>query len=101
MAATHQQVFDRLGLKARFEEKPSVRWRLDFDAPFYNEDYYAQFHKKHSGNDLYGLQKACQDTIDLFLTCLDAERIIQKTSDPGLKARVPAHTGSLTPRLGS
>ncbi|KAM2989391.1 hypothetical protein FF2_003381 [Malus domestica] len=46
-----------------------------------------EFHKKHSANDLYGLPKACQDTIDLVLTCPDAERIIKKTSDPGLKAR--------------
>ncbi|KAM1514113.1 hypothetical protein ACFX1Z_025472 [Malus domestica] len=46
-----------------------------------------EFHKKHSANDLYGLPKACQDTIDLVLTCPDAERIIQKTSDPRLKAR--------------
>ncbi|KAM2081257.1 hypothetical protein ACFX1T_034921 [Malus domestica] len=46
-----------------------------------------EFHKKHSANDLYGLPKTCQDTIDLFLTCPDVERIIQKTSDPGLKAR--------------
>ncbi|XP_050136093.1 uncharacterized protein LOC126611774 [Malus sylvestris] len=46
-----------------------------------------EFHKNHSANDLYGLPKACQDTIDLILTCPDAERIIQKTSDPGLKAR--------------
>ncbi|KAM1751386.1 hypothetical protein ACFX11_009509 [Malus domestica] len=46
-----------------------------------------EFHKKHSANDLYGLLKACQDTIDLVLICPDAERIIQKTSDPGLKAR--------------
>ncbi|KAM2146607.1 hypothetical protein ACFX1Q_003446 [Malus domestica] len=65
----------------------SVRRCLDFDALFYDEDYYMQFHKKHSSNDLYGLPKACQDTIDLVLTCPDAERIIQKTSDPGLKAR--------------
>ncbi|KAM1457528.1 hypothetical protein ACFX2I_034689 [Malus domestica] len=46
-----------------------------------------EFHKKHLANDLYGLSKACQDTIDLVLTCPDAERIIQNTSDPGLKAR--------------
>ena len=46
-----------------------------------------EFHKTHSANDLYGLPKACQDTIDLVLTCPDAERIIQKNSDPGLKAR--------------
>ncbi|KAM1405034.1 hypothetical protein ACFX2I_013463 [Malus domestica] len=46
-----------------------------------------EFHKKHSANDLYGLPKACEDTIDLVLTCPDAERIIQNTSDLGLKAR--------------
>ncbi|KAM2335345.1 hypothetical protein ACFXTH_012763 [Malus domestica] len=46
-----------------------------------------EFHKKHSANDLYGLPKACKDTIDLVLTCPDAERIIQKTLDPGLKVR--------------
>ncbi|KAM1734117.1 hypothetical protein ACFX11_019650 [Malus domestica] len=46
-----------------------------------------EFHKKHFANDLYRLPKACQDTIDLVLTCPDVERIIQKTSDPGLKAR--------------
>ncbi|KAM1006404.1 hypothetical protein ACFX2A_003164 [Malus domestica] len=40
-AGQHQRVFDRLGPKAQFEEKPSVRRRLDFNAPFYNEDYYA------------------------------------------------------------
>ena len=33
------------------------------------------------------MPKACQDTIDLVLTCPDAERIIQKNSDLGLKAR--------------
>ncbi|KAM1980459.1 hypothetical protein ACFX15_037071 [Malus domestica] len=36
----HQGVFDRLGPKARMEEAPSVRRRLDFDASFYDEDYY-------------------------------------------------------------
>ncbi|KAM1147169.1 hypothetical protein ACFX2I_038859 [Malus domestica] len=46
-----------------------------------------EFHKKHSANNLYGLPKACQDTIDLVQTCPDAEQIIQNTSDPGLKAR--------------
>ncbi|KAM1686849.1 hypothetical protein FF1_034620 [Malus domestica] len=39
-AGQHQGVFDRLGLKVRVEETPSVRRRLDFDAPFYDEDYY-------------------------------------------------------------
>ncbi|KAM1185948.1 hypothetical protein ACFX2G_015508 [Malus domestica] len=36
----HQGVFDRLGPKVRVEETPSVRRRLNFDAPFYDEDYY-------------------------------------------------------------
>ncbi|KAM2380721.1 hypothetical protein ACFX1X_041847 [Malus domestica] len=86
-AGQHQGVSDRLGPKVRMEETLSVRQRLDFDAPFYDEDYYIQFHKIHSANDLYGLPKACQYTIDLVLTFPDAERIIQKTSDPGLKAK--------------
>ncbi|KAM1258524.1 hypothetical protein ACFX13_038837 [Malus domestica] len=36
----HQGVFDRLGPKVRMEEAPSVRRRLDFNASFYDEDYY-------------------------------------------------------------
>ncbi|KAM1945513.1 hypothetical protein ACFX13_000493 [Malus domestica] len=36
----HQWVFDRLGFKVWVEETPSVRRPLDFDAPFYDEDYY-------------------------------------------------------------
>ncbi|KAM1789775.1 hypothetical protein ACFX12_033902 [Malus domestica] len=39
-AGQHQWVFYRLGPKVRVEEKPSVRRCLDFDAPFYDEDYY-------------------------------------------------------------
>ncbi|KAM1087795.1 hypothetical protein ACFX2B_013140 [Malus domestica] len=39
-AGQHQGVFDRLGPKIQVEEKPSVRRRLDFDAPFCDEDYY-------------------------------------------------------------
>ncbi|KAB2602749.1 hypothetical protein D8674_003754 [Pyrus ussuriensis x Pyrus communis] len=50
-------------------------------------EYMREFHKKHSANDLYGLPKACQDTIDLILTCPNIKQIIQKTSDSGLKAR--------------
>ncbi|KAM0968539.1 hypothetical protein ACFX13_017177 [Malus domestica] len=66
-----------------------IKIRLNLHPPFLGEalEYMREFHKKHSANDLYGLPKACQDTIDLVLTCLDVERIIQKTSDPGLKAR--------------
>ncbi|XP_070661259.1 uncharacterized protein [Malus domestica] len=36
----HQGVFDRLGPKVRMEEAPSVRRRLDFNASFYDDDYY-------------------------------------------------------------
>ncbi|KAM2867802.1 hypothetical protein COP2_023677 [Malus domestica] len=46
-----------------------------------------KFHKKYSTNDLYGLPKACQEALDLALTCLDAEQIIQKTTNPAMKAR--------------
>ncbi|KAM1340099.1 hypothetical protein ACFX2H_038543 [Malus domestica] len=66
-----------------------IKIRRNLHPPFLGEalEYMREFHKKHSANDLYGLSKACQDTIDLVLTCLDAERIIQKTSDLELKAR--------------
>ncbi|KAM1440206.1 hypothetical protein ACFXTO_013993 [Malus domestica] len=69
--------------------EPLVKIRRNLHPPFLREslEYMREFHKKHSANDLYSLPKACQDTIDLVLTCPDAERIIQKTSDPGLKAR--------------
>ncbi|KAM1179154.1 hypothetical protein ACFX2G_018760 [Malus domestica] len=68
---------------------PLIKIRWNLHPPFLGEalEYMREFHKKHSANDLYGLPKACQDTIDLVLTCPDVERIIQKTSDPGLKAR--------------
>ena len=36
-----QGVFNRLGLKTWVDELPPVRRCLDFDASFYNEDYYA------------------------------------------------------------
>ncbi|KAB2635502.1 plasma membrane ATPase 1-like [Pyrus ussuriensis x Pyrus communis] len=34
-------------------------------------EYMQEFHKKHSANDLYELPKACQEAIDLALTCPD------------------------------
>ncbi|KAM1789774.1 hypothetical protein ACFX12_033901 [Malus domestica] len=70
-------------------QEPLIKIRRNLHPPFLGEalEYMREFHKKHSANDLYGLPKACQDTIDLILTCPDAERIIQKTSNPGLKAR--------------
>ncbi|KAM2291862.1 hypothetical protein ACFXTI_026679 [Malus domestica] len=36
-----QKVFDRLSPKKRTDSPTSARQRLDFDAPFYNEDYYS------------------------------------------------------------
>ncbi|KAM1010269.1 hypothetical protein ACFX2C_045766 [Malus domestica] len=70
-------------------QEPLIKIRRNLHPPFLGEalEYMREFHKKHSANDLYGLPKACQDTIDLIQTCPDAEQIIQKTSDPGLKAR--------------
>ena len=70
-------------------EEPLIRIRRNLHPPFVGEalQYMQEFHKTYSANDLYGLPKACQDTIDLVLTCPDAERIIQKNSDLGMKAR--------------
>ncbi|KAM1966180.1 hypothetical protein ACFX15_046431 [Malus domestica] len=70
-------------------QEPLIKIRQNLHLPFVGEalEYVREFHKKHSANDLYGLPKACQDTIDLVLTCPDVEQIIQNTSDPGLKAR--------------
>ncbi|KAM1131885.1 hypothetical protein ACFX19_047054 [Malus domestica] len=64
-------------------------WR-NLHPPFLGEslEYMHKFHKEHSANDLYSLTKACQDALDLTLNCPDAEQIIQKTTDPELKARL-------------
>ncbi|KAM2350183.1 hypothetical protein ACFX1X_013612 [Malus domestica] len=82
-----QEAESKLTSPATQEPLIKIRWNLH--PPFLEEalEYMREFHKKHSANDLYGLPKACQDTIDLVLTCPDVERIIQNTSDPGLKAR--------------
>ncbi|KAM1073491.1 hypothetical protein ACFXTH_018557 [Malus domestica] len=37
-----QKLFDRLGPKKQMDGPTSVRLRLDFDALFYNEDYYSR-----------------------------------------------------------
>ncbi|KAM1746425.1 hypothetical protein ACFX11_013056 [Malus domestica] len=70
-------------------QKPLIRVRWNLYPPFVGEslEYIREFHKKHSTNDLYGLPKVCQETLDLALTCPDAEQIIQKTTDPVMKAR--------------
>ncbi|KAM1519719.1 hypothetical protein ACFX1Z_022490 [Malus domestica] len=82
-----QEAESKLTLPATCE--PLIKIQRNLHPPFLGEalEYMREFHKKHSANDLYGLPKACQDTIDLVLTCPDAERIIQKTLDLGLKAR--------------
>ncbi|KAM2277153.1 hypothetical protein ACFXTI_035487 [Malus domestica] len=49
-------------------------------------EYMKEFHKKYFANDLYGLPKACQEALDLALTCPDTEQIIQKTTNPAMKA---------------
>ncbi|KAB2602784.1 hypothetical protein D8674_003789 [Pyrus ussuriensis x Pyrus communis] len=40
-----RQVFDRLGPQVRPKDQASAMRRLDFDAPFYNEDYYSPNHE--------------------------------------------------------
>ncbi|KAM1975131.1 hypothetical protein ACFX15_039945 [Malus domestica] len=37
-----QKVFDRLSPRKQTDGSTSVRRRLDFDVPFYNEDYYSR-----------------------------------------------------------
>ncbi|KAM1556892.1 hypothetical protein ACFX10_040376 [Malus domestica] len=91
-------------MKARFEQfkkeaesklpslplkEPLIRVRRNLHPPFLGEslEYMKEFHKKYSTNDLYGLPKACQEALDLTLTCPDAEQIIQKTTDPTIKDR--------------
>ncbi|KAM2088780.1 hypothetical protein ACFX1T_032814 [Malus domestica] len=91
-------------MKARFEQFKKVvesqlfplplkelliKVQRNLHPPFLGEslEYMKEFHKKYSANDLYELPKACQETLDLALTCPDAEQIIQKTTDPAMKAR--------------
>ncbi|KAM1207787.1 hypothetical protein ACFX2G_008392 [Malus domestica] len=91
-------------MKARFEQftkdaesqlpplplkEPLIKVRQNLHPPFLDEsfEYMKEFHKKYSANDFYGLPKACQEALNLALTCPDAEQIIQKTTDPAMKAR--------------
>ncbi|KAB2603066.1 beta-glucosidase 24-like [Pyrus ussuriensis x Pyrus communis] len=69
------------------KEKPL--WaKIPLQAPTTAAISQKEFHKKHSANNLYGLPKACQEALDLSLTCLNAKQIIQKTTDPRMKARL-------------
>ncbi|KAM1304565.1 hypothetical protein ACFX2F_022212 [Malus domestica] len=65
-------------MKARFEhfrkEAESKLPSLPLEVPLIK--YMREFHKEHYANDLYGLPKACQEAIDLALTCPDVEQII-------------------------
>ncbi|KAM1404939.1 hypothetical protein ACFX2I_013377 [Malus domestica] len=91
-------------MKARFEQfkkkaesqlpplllkEPLIKVQRNLHPPFLGEslEYMKEFHKTYSANDLYELPNACQEALDLALTCPDAEQIIQKTTDPAMKAR--------------
>ncbi|KAM0976219.1 hypothetical protein ACFX2C_019159 [Malus domestica] len=91
-------------MKARFEhfrqeaesklpppttQEPLIKIRRNLHPPFLGEalEYMREFHKKHSANDLYGLPKACQDIIDLVLTCPDAERGVSWYNSDGSRCR--------------
>ncbi|KAM0963508.1 hypothetical protein FF2_022362 [Malus domestica] len=77
-------------MKARFEhfrkeaknnllplppQKPLIKVQRNLHPSFLDEslEYMREFHKEHSTNDLYGLPKACQEALDLALTCPNAE----------------------------
>ncbi|XP_050116057.1 uncharacterized protein LOC126593931 [Malus sylvestris] len=70
-------------------KEPLIKVRRNLHPPFLGKslEYMKEFHKTYFANDLYGLPKACQEALDLALTCPDAEQIIQKTTDPAMKAR--------------
>ncbi|KAM1093345.1 hypothetical protein ACFX2B_008355 [Malus domestica] len=59
-------------------KEPLIRVWWNLHLPFLSEslEYMKEFHKKYSANDLYGLPKACQEALDLALTCPNAEQII-------------------------
>ncbi|KAM1898341.1 hypothetical protein ACFX14_032707 [Malus domestica] len=80
-------------MKARFEQfkkvvesqqfplplkEPLIKVQWNLHLLFLDEslEYMKEFHKKYSANDLYELPKACQETLDMALTCPDAEQII-------------------------
>ncbi|XP_068344173.1 uncharacterized protein [Pyrus communis] len=70
-------------------QQPLIKVQRNLHPLFLSEslEYMREFHKKHSANDLYGLPKACQEALDVALTYPDAEQIIQKTTDPAIKAK--------------
>ncbi|KAM2554429.1 hypothetical protein TB2_018550 [Malus domestica] len=70
-------------------KEPLIKVQRNLHPSFLGDslEYMKEFHKTYSANDLYGLPKAYQEALDLALTCPDAEQIIQKTTDPAMKAR--------------
>lgn len=70
-------------------QEPLIKVRQNRHPPFFGEvlEYMREFHKKNSANNLYGLPKTCQEFLDLALTGHDAEQIIQKWLDLGMKTR--------------
>ncbi|KAM2206432.1 hypothetical protein ACFX1S_025816 [Malus domestica] len=101
----HQGVFDRLGPKVRMKETPSVRRRLDFDAPFYDEDYYIRnssssessrsqkpfkppeprdqrWYTYHSSKDVYTALSKSQKRRHQRIDCMARRRAAQETSVP-------------------
>ncbi|KAM1369984.1 hypothetical protein ACFX2F_040497 [Malus domestica] len=101
----HQGVFYRLGPKVRMEETPSVRRRLDFDASFYDEDYYKRnssssessrsqknfkppeprdqrWYTYHSSKGVYTALSKSQKRQHQRIDCMARRRATQETSVP-------------------
>ncbi|KAM2912186.1 hypothetical protein FF1_004858 [Malus domestica] len=101
----HQGVFYRLSPKVRMEETPSVRRRLDFDASFYDEDYYIcnfsssessrsqktfkpleprdqRWYTYHSSKGVYTALSKSQKCRHQRIDCMARRRAAQETSVP-------------------
>ncbi|KAM1851233.1 hypothetical protein ACFX13_015329 [Malus domestica] len=101
----HQGVFDRLGPKVRMEEAPSVRRRLDFNASFYDEDYYKRnssssessrsqktfkppkpsdqrWYTYHSSKGVYTALSKSQKRWHQRIDCMARRQAAQETSTP-------------------
>ena len=107
MLGTGQQktVFNRLGPQTQDTKPSSVRRRLDFDVPFYNEDYYARnsgsssspvnqrtfkppeprdqrWYTYHSPNGVYTALSKSQKRRRQRIDCMARRRAAQETSAP-------------------
>ncbi|KAM2464054.1 hypothetical protein ACFX1W_003325 [Malus domestica] len=101
----HQRVFNRLGPKVQVEETPPVRRRLDFDASFYDEDYYVRnssssesskcqktfkppeprdqrWYTYHSSKGVYTTLSKSQKRLHQRIDCMARRRAAQETSVP-------------------